>query len=250
GILITTIASKGELQNWPELLPKLCSLLDSEDYNTCEGAFGALQKICEDSAEILDSDVLDRPLNIMIPKFLQFFKHSSPKISVKFRKDYVQTKQINCWFCSCTQALKVDKTEVTLDNLGLLSSLPICCLEFHDTSLGRRVLIQHWTSKNCSYLVLKTGLNFFFVILTCIIFCCRLIPVLVNGMKYSEIDIILLKGDVEEDEAIPDSEQDIRPRFHRSRTVAQQHEEDGIEDDDDDDDELDDDDAISDWNLS
>uniref|UniRef100_A0A8B9BVK0 Transportin-1 n=1 Tax=Anser brachyrhynchus TaxID=132585 RepID=A0A8B9BVK0_9AVES len=77
----------------------------------------------------------------------------------------------------------------------------------------------------------------------------KLIPVLVNGMKYSEIDIILLKGDVEEDEAIPDSEQDIRPRFHRSRTVAQQHEEDGIEDDDDDDDELDDDDTISDWNL-
>lgn len=36
GILITTIASKGELQNWPELLPKLCLLLDSEDYNTCE----------------------------------------------------------------------------------------------------------------------------------------------------------------------------------------------------------------------
>lgn len=45
-----------------------------------QGAFGALQKICEDSAEVLDSDVLDRPLNIMIPKFLQFFKHSSPKI--------------------------------------------------------------------------------------------------------------------------------------------------------------------------
>uniref|UniRef100_A0A8C5TDJ6 Transportin-1 n=1 Tax=Malurus cyaneus samueli TaxID=2593467 RepID=A0A8C5TDJ6_9PASS len=78
----------------------------------------------------------------------------------------------------------------------------------------------------------------------------QLIPVLVNGMKYSEIDIILLKGDVEEDEAIPDSEQDIRPRFHRSRTVAQPHEEDHIEDDDDDDDnDLDDDDTISDWNL-
>ncbi|MEQ2215549.1 Transportin-2, partial [Xenoophorus captivus] len=45
-----------------------------------------------------------------------------------------------------------------------------------------------------------------------------LIPVLVNGMKYSEIDIILLKGDVEEDEAVPDSEQDIKPRFHKSRT--------------------------------
>lgn len=58
------------------------------------------------------------------------------------------------------------------------------------------------------------------------------------------------KGDVEEDETIPDSEQDIRPRFHRSRTVAQQHDEDGIEEEDDDDDEIDDDDTISDWNLS
>lgn len=57
------------------------------------------------------------------------------------------------------------------------------------------------------------------------------------------------KGDIEEDEAIPDNEQDIRPRFHRSRTVAQQHEGDGIEEEDDDDDELDDDDTISDWNL-
>lgn len=59
-----------------------------------------------------------------------------------------------------------------------------------------------------------------------------------------------IQGDVEEDETIPDSEQDIRPRFHRSRTVAQQHDEDGIEEEDDDDDEIDDDDTISDWNLS
>lgn len=49
-----------------------------------QGSFGALQKICEDSSELLDSDALNRPLNIMIPKFLQFFKHCSPKIrSVK-----------------------------------------------------------------------------------------------------------------------------------------------------------------------
>ena len=43
----------------------------------------------------------------------------------------------------------------------------------------------------------------------------KLIPVLVKGMKYSEIDIILLRGDVEEDEMVPDREEDIRPRFHR-----------------------------------
>lgn len=57
------------------------------------------------------------------------------------------------------------------------------------------------------------------------------------------------QGDVEEDEAVPDSEQDIKPRFHKSRTVTLPHEAerpDGSEDAEDDDD----DDALSDWNLS
>ena len=63
------------------------------------------------------------------------------------------------------------------------------------------------------------------------------------------------QGDMEDDEdqAVPDNEQDIRPRFHRSRTVAmQQHDADGIQDDqdsDEDDSDMDDDDTISDWNL-
>ena len=29
---------------------------------------------------MLDSDALNRPLNFLIPKFLQFFKHNSPKV--------------------------------------------------------------------------------------------------------------------------------------------------------------------------
>lgn len=59
-----------------------------------------------------------------------------------------------------------------------------------------------------------------------------------------------LQGDVEEDEAIPDSEQDIKPRFHKSRTVTLQHEGgEGEEGEDIDEDEDDDDDALSDWNL-
>ena len=80
GILITTIASSGSIFNWAELLPTLCSKLDSTDFDECEGAFGALEKICEDSAEILDSDSLNRPLNVLIPKFLTFFVHQSPKV--------------------------------------------------------------------------------------------------------------------------------------------------------------------------
>ncbi|NXE39175.1 TNPO1 protein, partial [Ptilorrhoa leucosticta] len=265
GILITTIASKGELQNWPELLPKLCSLLDSEDYNTCEGAFGALQKICEDSAEILDSDVLDRPLNIMIPKFLQFFKHSSPKI----RSHAVAC--VNQFIISRTQALMLH-IDSFIENLFALAGdeepevrKNVCRALVMLLEVRMDRLLPHMISI-VEYMLQRTqdhdenvaleACEFWLTLAEqpiCKEVLCRhltkLIPVLVNGMKYSEIDIILLKGDVEEDEAIPDSEQDIRPRFHRSKTVAKQHEEDGIEDDDDDDDELDDDDTISDWNL-
>lgn len=55
---------------------------------------------------------------------------------------------------------------------------------------------------------------------------------------------------MEEDEAIPDSEQDIKPRFHKSRTVTLQHEGgEGEEGEDIDEDDDDDDDTLSDWNL-
>lgn len=80
GILITTIVSKSGLQTWPELLPKLSEYIESEDYAVCEGAFGALQKICEDSHDQLDSDVYNRPLDYLIPKFIKFFQHNNPKI--------------------------------------------------------------------------------------------------------------------------------------------------------------------------
>lgn len=80
GILITSIVVQGELTNWPELFDILLEKMDSTDYFECEGAFSILQKVCEDSAEMLDSEVFRRPLNLLIPKFLHFFNHNSSKI--------------------------------------------------------------------------------------------------------------------------------------------------------------------------
>lgn len=87
----------------------------------------------------------------------------------------------------------------------------------------------------------------------------RLTPVLMRRMRYSEIDILLLKGDLEEDEMIPDKEEDIKPRFHKSRTHTQRHSQRSMEDgtdgecpeieDEESDDDDDDSGATSDWNL-
>ena len=46
----------------------------------------------------------------------------------------------------------------------------------------------------------------------------KLLPILCKNMKYSEIDVIILQGDVDDDHDIPDRIEDIRPRFHRTRT--------------------------------
>ncbi|KAK7940263.1 hypothetical protein WMY93_003589 [Mugilogobius chulae] len=266
GILITTIASKGELQTWPELIPQLCNLLNSEDYNTCEGSFGALQKICEDSSELLDSDALNRPLNIMIPKFLQFFKHCSPKI----RSHAI----------ACVNQFIIGRAQALMDNIDTFIESLFALAEDEDCEVRKNVcralvmllevrvdrLIPHMHSL-IQYMLQRTqdpdenvaleACEFWLTLAEQPI--CKevlsrplvqLIPILVNGMKYSEIDIILLKGDVEEDEAVPDSEQDIKPRFHKSRTVTLQHEGGETEEDEDiDDDDDDDDDTLSDWNL-
>ncbi|XP_010220588.1 PREDICTED: transportin-1-like, partial [Tinamus guttatus] len=106
-----------------------------------QGAFGALQKICEDSSELLDSDALARPLHVLIPKFLQFFKHCSPKI--RYMRQRTRDSDENVALEACEFWLT-------------LAEQPIC----------KEVLTAHLV---------------------------QLIPILVNGMKYSEIDIILLK---------------------------------------------------------
>lgn len=78
----------------------------------------------------------------------------------------------------------------------------------------------------------------------------RLIPILMQKMKYSELDIALLKGDVEEDEMIPDKEEDIRPRFYRSKTHSQPRMDDSENADEEDDSDDDDcDGGNSEWNL-
>ncbi|XP_035907928.1 transportin-1 [Anopheles stephensi] len=279
GILITTIANTGGLTNWPELLPTLCDMLDSQDYIVCEGAFGALQKICEDSANTLDSSALNRPLNVMIPKFLQFFRHSSPSI-----RSYA-IACINQFIVNRTQALMVhidtfienlfhisadDDREVRKNvcrGLVMLLEVRMDRLMPHMNNIIEYMLVQTQdsdeTSLNaCEFWLSLAEQNICKEVLTPHL--ANLVPVLVRGMKYSDIDIMVLKGDVEEDEMIPDREEDIKPRFHKSRTVTQKaasgaggsdgavRSMEGNDEDDDIDDpyvDMNDDSNPSDWNL-
>ncbi|KAH9493152.1 Transportin-1 [Bulinus truncatus] len=263
GIIITNIISKGELHNWPEVLPHLCACLDSEDYNICEGAFGALQKICEDNSETLDSDLAERPLNVLIPKFLNFFRHQSPKI----RSHAIAC--VNQFIISRTQALmmhidtfiqnlfflaKDEDTEVRKNVCRALVMLVEVRIDRLMPHIDQIIQYMMERTQDADDTVALESCEFWLSLAEQKV--CkdvlgphidRLVPILVKGMRYSEIDIILLKGDIEEDEMIPDKESDIKPRFHKSRTHSNQKHDEGEEGDDDE--SYDDDDSLSDWNL-
>ncbi|CAD5125177.1 DgyrCDS13420 [Dimorphilus gyrociliatus] len=254
------MATKGGIDNWPEVLPTLANALDSEDYNVCEGSFGALQKICEDCGESLDTGP-QGPLDVLIPKFLQFFKHQSPTI---------RSHAISCvnQFIVCrTQAL-MTHIDSFIENLFFLASdedadvrKNVCRALVMLVEVRMDRLIPH-ISSIVEYMLLRTQDRDDGVALEACEFwlslaeqapVCRellapymekLVPVLIRGMKYSEFDIALLKGDVDDDASIPDREEDIRPRFHRSKTHKAQDDDDDEEGDDEDDD-----DTMSDWNL-
>lgn len=71
--IVTTILLRGGITSWPGLLQTLVQCLDSSDANAVDGAFNTLLLICEDYAYKLDGDEA-RPLNVLIPKFLSFFR--------------------------------------------------------------------------------------------------------------------------------------------------------------------------------
>ncbi|NXR22831.1 TNPO2 protein, partial [Cinclus mexicanus] len=256
GILITTIASKGELQMWPELLPQLCNLLNSEDYNTCEGAFGALQKICEDSSELLDSDALNRPLNVMIPKFLQFFKHCSPKIRCvgaqvceawgsRWVLGWVLGAQVGFGDAQVTSPAPPHRSHAIACVNQFIMDRAQALMENIDTFIEVRAHLGV-TCAPPQHLGESLGL-------TCAppqhLFALAVDEDPEVRKNVCRALVMLLEGDVEEDEAVPDSDQDIKPRFHKSRTVTLAHEEQRGGDGDGDGDDEDDDDTLSDWNL-
>ncbi|XP_054734628.1 transportin-1-like [Anastrepha obliqua] len=254
GILITTITSNGRLQNWPQLLPSLCDMLDSQDYNVCEGSFSTLQKICKD-----DLGVINRSLNVMIPKFLQYFNHNSPKI----RSHAIAC--INQFIVNRSQALMLH-IDAFIESLFNLTSdedyevkKNVCrgLVMLLDVHMDR--LLPHM-SQIIEYMLIRTQDSDLSVALEASEFwlslaeqnICRevlapylwqLAPILVRGMRCSEIDINLLYGNVEESVLMPDLDEDIRPELHRSCTHKSKSDENNV------DDVLDDDSSLPKWDL-
>ncbi|TPX33899.1 hypothetical protein SmJEL517_g03297 [Synchytrium microbalum] len=283
GTIITTLVARGGIQAWPEVLPKLMECLNHPVETIVEGAFGALQKICEDSARILSSDP-SRPLDFMIPKFISYIDHASIKVRVFaitcinqfillrsnalminmdafIQKLYSQVNtndpDIRKSICQAITYILEVKPEGLMPELDNVVQFMLYCTQSEDESVALEAC-EFWLA-----FAEQDGLVDFLEPLLP-----RIVPVLLKGMVYSEEDIITLGGATDDDAAVPDADHEIRPRHHRAKTRAAEGtagsgaavpsqpkaangangEEDDDEDDEDDDDE-DDDEAYGEWNL-
>uniref|UniRef100_A0A1I8F0A0 Importin N-terminal domain-containing protein n=1 Tax=Wuchereria bancrofti TaxID=6293 RepID=A0A1I8F0A0_WUCBA len=266
GIIITTIVVHEGIAQWPALLPTLCNMLDGSDENLQEGAMGAIQKICEDSADMLAPQ---EHLSTLIPKLLCFFNSSSPKLRALALNSVncillVQTEPLNNImdvFLQHLFALANDTdTEVQKQLCRSLTLLLDSHLDKLASQLGNIVEFMLLRTQDPNEATALEACEFWLALAENPQVCKeallphlpKLIPVLVRCMRYSDMDVAVLKGDIdEEDGAIPDRQQDIKPRFHRAKTQTQTQrksdttaEGESMDDDDDGDD-----DSSTEWNL-
>uniref|UniRef100_A0A915KY87 Transportin-1 n=1 Tax=Romanomermis culicivorax TaxID=13658 RepID=A0A915KY87_ROMCU len=230
GIIITNTVCKEGLQQWPTLLGDLCSLMDSADYNTCEGALSAMQKICEDSPDLLASEEERRPVDILLPKFLTSIALNCINCFILCRSE-VLTSFIDPFLEHLFQLANDSDPEVQRQLCRSLTLLLDCYMEKLTPHLNNIVEFMIMRTQDSDENTALEACEFWLALAEQPTVCkealqphvSKLIPILIKSMKYSDMDILVLKGDVEEDDMVPDKQEDIRPRFHKSKTHQQRH---------------------------
>lgn len=266
GTIITNTVCKEGLVQWPSLFETLVRLLDSADLHSCEGSLSALQKMCEDAPENFITEQQHKPIDLLIPKFLNFFKHSSPKIrslalncinSFVLCRSEVLQQFIDPFLGSLFQLAHDTDPEVQRELCRALTFLLDSYMEKLTPHLSSIVEFMVMRTQDSNETTALEACEFWLALAEQPLVCrqaladhlCKLVPILLKSMRYSDMDILLLKGDVEEDEMVPDRQEDIRPRFHKSRAHHQRHSTENAENLDDEDVEDDDDEPPSEWNL-
>ena len=254
-IVITTIASRIGLASWPELFPALHLMLESGREECVEGTFETFVKLCEDCQDQLDSEEMEPVLNQLIQTFLRYCDYQHPRIRAKsvncinqfiHSRSGIVTRNIDDFLRALFKLAEDDSPDVrryVCRGLVMIQEFNIEQLEPSMNDLVRYMLKQ---TQDADEKVALEACEFWMALAEqcdCVRilrpFLGDLIPVLINGMKYSDNDIMALRGD-EDDENVPDSEQDIRPRHVRSKMHGG-----GDMGDDSDDEE----DPMSDWNI-
>ncbi|CAM9650934.1 unnamed protein product [Phaeothamnion confervicola] len=238
GSIISTVASQSPLAAWPELLPGLVEMLDSGEPVLVAGALDAVLKLCEESADELDSENLGRPLNALVPRLLVQFQSADTRAAA------AAVAAVTALLPQAPAAL-ILRTNELLHALASVSRSPdanlrakVCTafltvLEVNGEALAPfmpqvcEVMLAALTDPD-SAVALEAG-EFFHA--TCAVgnesgngleaclepLLPRLVPALLGRMAYDAEERAQFESEPQDNADVPDRPEDVRPMFHRSR---------------------------------
>ncbi|KAG0171138.1 hypothetical protein DFQ28_003896 [Apophysomyces sp. BC1034] len=282
-LVIAAIFARGHVSSWPQALQVLLENLNSPNPVVVENSFSTLQKICEDcSRDLSNADIGGvKPLDFMIPKFFTFFDHPDFKLRLHaiistthfisldaeplmsrindflaalFNRATDDSVDVRKAVCQALVGILEVRPEPLFPHMPSLVEYMLFCTQSDDPDLALEAC-EFWLVF-AEQDPLRDQLQPYVG---------KIIPVLLKGMVYSEIDLLTLGVD-EDDAHIADKAEDIKPRFHKANVVeiertdrndldeggkkkSMDAEDDEDDEDDDDDFDLDDDDFYGEWNL-
>ncbi|CAH7670873.1 armadillo-type protein [Phakopsora pachyrhizi] len=289
GTVISTIVMQFGPESWPDALQALIQLTEGDDPLGKEGAFSTLSKICEDVPRKLEKMQINgiRVLDIMIPRLINHLKtsddskiktcaliclnpfvqtggdgsltdHLQSYVQALFLSASDRSPEVRKNVCSALVSLLSSNPDILMPNLSQTVDFMLYSTQESDESVALEAC-EFWLAFGEDFR-LKNHLAVYLE---------KIVPVLLRGMIYSEDDLLMLDND-EEDEAVPDRDQDIKPRFYgnkdhrslddttnpnqnhessnsndRTREEEEEEEENCTEEDED----SDEDDIYAEWNL-
>ncbi|BGP12891.1 hypothetical protein JCM10213_005156 [Rhodosporidiobolus nylandii] len=223
-------------ENWTEALSKLMELVDSQDQLSQEGAFNALDKLCQDIPKRLEDLEVggQRPLDYMVPKFLvhidspypkvrghalscaiQFISpdnnaltlHLEPFIVALFKHASDDAVDVRKTVCQALVQLLATRPDVLIPHMANVVEFMLYSTQDIENEEVALEACEFWlTFAEDPELVnhLRPFLS-------------KVIPVLLQSMIYSEDDILILDTE-DDDAAVPDRPEDIKPHLLSSKT--------------------------------
>ncbi|KAG6816592.1 hypothetical protein H0H87_004818 [Tephrocybe sp. NHM501043] len=219
-----------EPKNWPECLQLLVGALDSTDLDKQEAAFNALEKACEDYPRKMDVEIGGtRPLDFMIPKFLSLTEHPSAKMRSHAVACLSYFVPINCqslfvhidsFIASLFKCASDDDPSVRRHVCQALVLLLAARPEKLMPEMSNVAEYMLYSTKDKNENVALEACEFWLTFAEDADLAAylhpllgKVAPVLLDCMVYGEDDLLWLEADAE-DAAVPDKEQDIKPRHY------------------------------------
>lgn len=229
--IIIAVVWKAEITSWPELVPYLTSFLEDSLEYANEIALTTLFKICEEyitrsnslSGEVINilAHPISKFINLLVYDNCNFRKDILRLLNQAMENNYYATRMIIDVKCYIDCLLEMCENE-DLEIQKYVCQAFVIFMEYRENAISIHIPhIIHYIMEKTQNEDAEVALQAceFWLTTSKLPNCCdilqphleRLVPILLNNMKYSDFELNALKDSVGNDSHIQDKVTDIRP---------------------------------------